>query len=301
MFGVFIGVAQFFDDLEMTVFDWRSAEAFYPPGANPMTSLDDVLPCFSDRVALDMMTGARARIQQGIHNLNSDLNSELSTAVDDPTTVTEYINEEYKKTTAMSMCGEKDGIFNEIGVDNNVVYDEYKALACNLYERDFLLGANDVVYEHTAPIGYDQEWSSGNKMHSISLQDAHAYYSSLAPTTIVTLNFSVVSGIKGMINAMPNIHSVARCKYVQQFVARIAVEEDYIDPITGATIQGPDESLLNRLLKYSEVLAGAWLLIGLSYILLYVVMMKYMYWMQAEDKEKLTEEEMREVWGSYHE
>ena len=104
-----------------------------------------------------------------------------------------------------------------------------------------------------------------------------------------------------MINVMPNIHSVARCKYVQQFVARIAVEEDYVDPITGATIQGPDESLLFRLLKYSEVLAGAWLLIGLSYILLYVVMMKYMYWMQAEDKEKLTEEEMREVWGSYHE
>ena len=274
MFGVFIGLAQFFVDLEMTVLDWRSAEAFYPPAASPMTSLDDVLPCFSDRGALDMMTGAREAIQQGIHSLNSVL-----------TTETEYINEEYNSTTVMSMCGEKDGKFNEIGVDNNVVYDEYKALACNLYERDELEATTN-VYERTAPNG-------------ILLQDASAYYSSLTPP--VTLDFSVVSGIKDMINVMPNIHSVARCKYVQQFVARIALEEDYVDPITGATIQAPDESLTFRLLNSSEVLAGAWLLIGLSYILLYVVMMKYMYWMQAEDKEKLTEEEMREVWGSYHE
>jgi len=289
MFGVFLGLAQFFVDLEMTVLDWRSAEAFYPPAASPMTSLDDVLPCFSDRSALDMMTGEREAIQQGIHSLNSVL-----------TTETEYINEEYKSTTVMSMCGEKDGKFNEIGVDNNVVYDEYKALACNLYERDELEATTN-VYERTAPSGYVQEWSGVNKTHSISLQDASAYYSSLAPTTIVTLDFSAVSGIKDMINVMPNIHSVARCKYVQQFVARIALEEDYVDPITGATIQAPDESLTFRLLNSSEVLAGAWLLIGLSYILLYVVMMKYMYWMQAEDKEKLTEEEMREVWGSYHE
>ena len=285
MFGVFIGLAQFFVDLEMTVLDWRSAEAFYPPAANPMTSLDDVLPCFSDRVALDTITGAREAIQQGIHSLNSELYSTQPT-------VTEYINEEYKKTTVMSMCGEKDGKFNEIGVDNNVVYDEYKALACNLYERDELEATTN-VYERTAPSGYVQEWSGVNKTHSILLQDASAYYNSL--------DFSAVSGIKDMINVMPNIHSVARCKYVQQFVARIALEEDYVDPITGATIQAPDDSLLFRLLNSSEILAGAWLLIGLSYILLYVVMMKYMYWMQAEDKEKLTEEEMREVWGSYHE
>ena len=285
MFGVFLGLAQFFVDLEMTVLDWRSAEAFYPPAANPMTSLDDVLPCFSDRVALDTITGAREAIQQGIHSLNSELYSTQPT-------VTEYINEEYKKTTVMSMCGEKDGKFNEIGVDNNVVYDEYKALACNLYERDELEATTN-VYERTAPSGYVQEWSGVNKTHSILLQDASAYYNSL--------DFSAVSGIKDMINVMPNIHSVARCKYVQQFVARIALEEDYVDPITGATIQAPDDSLLFRLLNSSEILAGAWLLIGLSYILLYVVMMKYMYWMQAEDKEKLTEEEMREVWGSYHE
>ena len=285
MFGVFIGLAQFFVDLEMTVLDWRSAEAFYPPAANPMTSLDDVLPCFSDRVALDTITGAREAIQQGIHSLNSELYSTQPT-------VTEYINEEYKKTTVMSMCGEKDGKFNEIGVDNNVVYDEYKALACNLYERDELEATTN-VYERTAPSGYVQEWSGVNKTHSILLQDASAYYNSL--------DLSAVSGIKDMINVMPNIHSVARCKYVQQFVARIALEEDYVDPITGATIQAPDDSLLFRLLNSSEILAGAWLLIGLSYILLYVVMMKYMYWMQAEDKEKLTEEEMREVWGSYHE
>ena len=285
MFGVFIGLAQFFVDLEMTVLDWRSAEAFYPPAASPMTSLDDVLPCFSDRSALDMMTGAREAIQQGIHSLNNRTNSDF-------TTETEYINEEYKSTTVMSMCGEKDGKFNEIGVDNNVVYDEYKALACNLYERDELEATTN-VYERTAPSGYVQEWSGVNKTHSILLQDASAYYNSL--------DFSAVSGIKDMINVMPNIHSVARCKYVQQFVARIALEEDYVDPITGATIQAPDDSLTFRLLNSSEVLAGAWLLIGLSYILLYVVMMKYMYWMQAEDKEKLTEEEMREVWGSYHE
>ena len=291
MFGVFIGLAQFFVDLEMTVLDWRSAEAFYPPAANPMTSLDDVLPCFSDRVALDTITGAREAIQQGIHSLNSELYSTQPT-------VTEYINEEYKKTTVMSMCGEKDGKFNEIGVDNNVVYDEYKALACNLYERN-VLDATANVYERTAPSGYVQEWSGVNKTHSILLQDASAYYSSRTPP--VTLDLSVVSGIKDMINVMPNIHSVARCKYVQQFVARIALEEDYVDPITGATIQAPDDSLTFRLLNSSEVLAGAWLLIGLSYILLYVVMMKYMYWMQAEDKEKLTEEEMSEVWGSYHE
>ena len=104
-----------------------------------------------------------------------------------------------------------------------------------------------------------------------------------------------------MINVMPNIHSVARCKYVQQFVARIAFGRRLRRSNHEATIQAPDDSLLFRLLNSSEILAGAWLLIGLSYILLYVVMMKYMYWMQAEDKEKLTEEEMREVWGSYHE
>ena len=182
-----------------------------------MTSLDDVLPCFSDRVALDTITGAREAIQQGIHSLNSELYSTQPT-------VTEYINEEYKKTTVMSMCGEKDGKFNEIGVDNNVVYDEYKALACNLYERN-VLDATANVYERTAPSGYVQGWGSPgvNKMHSISLQDASAHYNSL--------DFSAVSGIKDMINVMPNIHSVARCKYVQ-FVARIAMEEDYVDPIT---------------------------------------------------------------------
>ena len=108
---------------------------------------------------------------------------------------------------------EKDGKFNEIGVDNNVVYDEYKALACNLYERDELEATTN-VYERTAPAAYVQEWSGVNKTHSILLQDASAYYNSL--------NFSAVSGIKDMINVMPNIHSVARCKYVQQFVARIA-------------------------------------------------------------------------------
>ena len=120
-----------------------------------MTSLDDVLPCFSDRVALDTITGAREAIQQGIHSLNSELYSTQPT-------VTEYINEKYKNTTVMSMCGEKDGKFNEIGVDNNVVYDEYKALACNLYERDELEATTN-VYERTAPSGYVQEWSGETK------------------------------------------------------------------------------------------------------------------------------------------
>jgi hypothetical protein len=85
------------------------------------------------------------------------------------------------------------------------------------------------------------------------------------------------------------------------FVARISAEEDYVDPISGLSVAAPDETPLFRLLKYSQVLAVAWFLIGLSYIILYVVMMKYMFWMQAEDREKLTDEEMQEVWGSYHE
>ncbi|CAL6318147.1 unnamed protein product [Bathycoccus prasinos] len=294
MFGVFMGVAQFFDDLETTVIDWRSAEGFYPPAANPMTSLDDVLPCFSDRVALDTITGARETIYEGINNLNTKLNINNVNADYD------YINAEYNKTTALEMCGEKTLTFNEIGVSSeNVAYDEYKALACNLHERGLLLDG-DVAFDATNAAGYDQKWSGVWKSHTISLQDASGFYS-MSPYNYV-LPISDVSGTIDMINALPNIDSLARCKYVQSFVAKVAAEQqDYVDPITGETIQAPDDSPLNRLLIHSQTLAVAWFLIGLSYIILYVVMMKYMYWMQTEDKEKLSEEEMKEVWGSYHE
>jgi hypothetical protein len=292
MFGVFMGVAQFFDDLETTVIDWRSAEGFYPPAANPMTSLDDVLPCFSDRVALDTITGARETIYEGINNLNTKLNINNVSADYD------YINAEYNKTTALEMCGGKTGTFNEIGVSSeNVAYDEYKALACNLHERGLLLDG-DVAFDTTNAAGYDQDWGVDTKSHTKSLQDASGFYS-MSP---YVLPISDVSGTIDMINALPNIDSLARCKYVQSFVAKVAAEQqDYVDPITGETIQAPDDSPLNRLLIHSQTLAVAWFLIGLSYIILYVVMMKYMYWMQAEDKEKLSEEEMKEVWGSYHE
>ena len=131
------------------------------------------------------------------------------------------------------------------------------------------------------------------------LQDASGFYEDAEN---YVLPISEVSGTIDMINALPNIDSLARCKYVQSFVAKVAAEQqDYVDPYFGETIQAPDDSPLNRLLIHSETLAVAWFLIGLSYIILYVVMMKYMYWMQAEDKEKLSEEEMKEVWGSYHE
>jgi hypothetical protein len=179
-----------------------------------------------------------------------------------------------------------------------VAYDEYKALACNLHERGLLLDG-DVAFDATNAAGYDQVWSSGTKSHTKSLQDASGFYSS---NYGYVLPISEVSGTIDMINALPNIDSLARCKYVQSFVAKVAAEQqDYVDPITGETIQAPDDSPLNRLLIHSQTLAVAWFLIGLSYIILYVVMMKYMYWMQAEDKEKLSEEEMKEVWGSYHE
>jgi surface protein len=290
MFGVFMGVAQFFDDLEVTVIDWRSAEGFYPPAANPMTALDDVLPCFSDRVALDTITGARQAIYDGINRLNIKLNDERPAA-------TQFVNAEYKSSTASQMCGAKTGTFRQVGVDGSVAYDEYKALACNLYERG-LLGENDEVFETTNLNGYDQVWSTGTKSHTVSLQEAYSYY---YDNYGYPLDIASVSGTIDMILALPNIDSLARCKYVEEFVARVSAEEDYVDPITGETIQAPDETPLNRLLKYSEVLAVAWFLIGLSYISLYVVMMKYMFWMQAEDREKLTEEEMQEVWGSYHE
>ena len=289
MFGVFMGVAQFFDDLEVTVIDWRSAEAFYPPAANPMTALDDVLPCFSDRVALDTITGARQTIYEGINALNTQLNTNIPG-------VNDLINAEYKQSTASQMCGAKTGTFRQVGIDGSVAYDEYKALACNLYERD-LLAANDEVFETTSS-SYEQAWSGVTKYHTVSLETAYAYYNDVYS---YTLNFASVSGTIDMIEAMPSIDSLARCKYVEQFVARISAEEDYVDPISGMSVAAPDETPLNRLLKYSEVLAVAWFLIGLSYIILYVVMMKYMFWMQAEDREKLTDEEMQEVWGSYHE
>ena len=289
MFGVFMGVAQFFDDLEVTVIDWRSAEGFYPPAANPMTSLDDVLPCFSDRVALDTITGARQAIYDGINRLNIKLN-------DDRPLETQFVNAEYKSSTALQMCGAKTGEFKQVGVDGSIAYDEYKALACNLYERG-LLGENDEVFEMTLN-GYDQVWSTGTKSHTVSLQEAYSYYFN---NYGYDLDIASVSGTIDMISALPNIDSLARCKYVEEFVARVSAEEDYISPITGETIQAPDETPLNRLLKYSQVLAVAWFLIGLSYIILYVVMMKYMFWMQAEDREKLTDAEMQEVWGSYHE
>ena len=289
MFGVFMGVAQFFDDLEVTVIDWRSAEGFYPPAANPMTSLDDVLPCFSDRVALDTITGARQAIYDGINRLNIKLNDERPLE-------TQFVNAEYKSSTASQMCGAKTGEFKQVGVDGSIAYDEYKALACNLYERG-LLGENDEVFEMTLN-GYDQVWSTGTKSHTVSLQEAYSYYFN---NYGYDLDIASVSGTIDMISALPNIDSLARCKYVEEFVARVSAEEDYISPITGETIQAPDETPLNRLLKYSQVLAVAWFLIGLSYIILYVVMMKYMFWMQAEDREKLTDAEMQEVWGSYHE
>ena len=289
MFGVFMGVAQFFDDLEVTVIDWRSAEGFYPPAANPMTSLDDVLPCFSDRVALDTITGARQAIYDGINRLNIKLNDERPLE-------TQFVNAEYKSSTASQMCGAKTGEFKQVGVDGSIAYDEYKALACNLYERG-LLGENDEVFEMTLN-GYDQVWSTGTKSHTVSLQEAYSYYFN---NYGYDLDIGSVSGTIDMISALPNIDSLARCKYVEEFVARVSAEEDYISPITGETIQAPDETPLNRLLKYSQVLAVAWFLIGLSYIILYVVMMKYMFWMQAEDREKLTDAEMQEVWGSYHE
>jgi hypothetical protein len=289
MFGVFMGVAQFFDDLEVTVIDWRSAEAFYPPAANPMTALDDVLPCFSDRVALDTITGARQTIYEGINALNTQLNTNIPG-------VNDLINAEYKQSTASQMCGAKTGIFRQVGVYDSVAYDEYKALACNLYERD-LLAANDEVFETTSS-SYEQAWSGVTKYHTVSLETAYAYYNDVHS---YPLDFASVSGTIDMIEAMPSIDSLARCKYVEQFVARISAEEDYVDPISGMSVAAPDETPLNRLLKYSEVLAVAWFLIGLSYIILYVVMMKYMFWMQAEDREKLTDEEMQEVWGSYHE
>jgi len=289
MFGVFMGVAQFFDDLEVTVIDWRSAEGFYPPAANPMTSLDDVLPCFSDRVALDTITGARQAIYDGINRLNIKLNDERPLE-------TQFVNAEYKSSTASQMCGAKTGEFKQVGVDGSIAYDEYKALACNLYERG-LLGENDEVFEMTLN-GYDQVWSTGTKSHTVSLQEAYSYYFN---NYGYDLDIASVSGTIDMISALPNIDSLARCKYVEEFVARVSAEEDYVSPITGETIQAPDETPLNRLLKYSQVLAVAWFLIGLSYIILYVVMMKYMFWMQAEDREKLTDAEMQEVWGSYHE
>jgi surface protein len=289
MFGVFMGVAQFFDDLEVTVIDWRSAEGFFPPAANPMTSLDDVLPCFSDRVALDTITGARQAIYDGINRLNIKLNDERPTE-------TQFVNAEYKSSTASQMCGAKTGEFKQVGVDGSIAYDEYKALACNLYERG-LLGENDEVFEMTLN-GYDQVWSTGTKSHTVSLQEAYSYYFN---NYGYNLDIASVSGTIDMISALPNIDSLARCKYVEEFVARVSAEEDYVSPITGETIQAPDETPLNRLLKYSQVLAVAWFLIGLSYIILYVVMMKYMFWMQAEDREKLTDAEMQEVWGSYHE
>ena len=236
---------------------------------------------------------ARETIFEGINNLNTKLNT-------NNVNTDKYINAEYKKTTALEMCGVKTGKFNEIGVSSeNVAYGEYKALACNLHERGLLLDG-DVAFDATNAAGYDQVWSGVTKSHTISLQDASGFYS-MSPSNYV-LPISDVSGTIDMINAMPNIDSVARCKYVQSFVAKVAAEQqDYVDPITGETIQAPDDSPLNRLLIHSETLAVAWFLIGLSYIILYVVMMKYMYWMQAEDKEKLSEEEMKEVWGSYHE
>ena len=58
-----------------------------------------------------------------------------------------------------------------------------------------------------------------------------------------------------MINAI-NIDSVARCKYVQSFVAKVAAEQHYVDPITGETIQAPDDSPLNRLLIHSNFSRG---------------------------------------------
>ena len=65
------------------------------------------------------------------------------------------------------MCGVKTGKFNEIGVSSeNVAYDEYKALACNLHERGLLLDG-DVAFDATNAAGYDQDWSAYEITHEV--------------------------------------------------------------------------------------------------------------------------------------
>ena len=76
MFGVFMGVAQFFDDFEATATFWRGMDNNQKraPGSNAMKDLDDILPCFSDKVSLDIQTSARNAIYEGIFSINESAN-----------------------------------------------------------------------------------------------------------------------------------------------------------------------------------------------------------------------------------
>lgn len=74
-------------------------------------------------------------------------------------------------------------------------------------------------------------------------------------------------------------------------------KETYVRADSGTTYIPPDATIIERLREYSTILTAAWFLIAISYMVTYVILIKFMMMLQAEDREKLSEEEMNQVWG----
>ena len=323
MFGVFMALAQFFDDLNETAIFWRKMENRCPVGANPMNDLENVLPCFSDKVALDLQTGARKAIYNGISGINKGLQSQLKTVILErqlnivELNTVELINEQYYETTVRELCGEKNGKFTKVDSSyDEYPKDEYEAMACNLHELNILQDP-DIVFASRNASGYDvPEIVNGfviSNSHTQTLEDASAYYNvstipslnaipNLRQVANLTANLTQVPHIKLMEEAMKNLTSVARCTHVSAFIQRITVEDGYIDAQTGISISPPEETIVYRLRHYCAILTAAWFLIAVSYMVTYVFLIKYVYMLQAEDKDKYSKAEMKQVWGrSYFE
>ena len=307
MFGVFLGLSQFFDDLNETALQFQTASAIYPPAGNPFTGLDYVLPCFTDKVSLDMMTSSRAAIAAGVYSINKNIGPLSKNANISPLSICplsfnrgtkvscgyDLIDQQYEQKTALEMCGPVNGFFD---TSESVYSESYKALACNLHER-LIISDSYIVYETTNWGGYVN--ATDSKSYTVPLETAVSYYAGLSPP----YNLSLAQALPAisMINAMPKIASVARCDYAKSFVLRISAEGYFNDPLTASGMYTSEDTILFRLLHFSEMISIAWFLIGFSYLILYITTVKYMFWMQAADKEVLSEQEMAQVWGSYHE
>ena len=296
MFGVFMGVAQFFDDFEATATFWRGMDNNQKraPGSNAMKDLDDILPCFSDKVSLDIQTSARNAIYEGIFSINESANQT------DPYMRVQRVNEKFEPRTISELCGPKTNFFRN--VDDN--FDNYEALACNLYELDELEDTYEVYTELN-----DIEITETIDGPSIKLNDLEMVYSYYYDEfydnanfpgnnfNFTELNATVKAVVKMLEEGKPAVEKIVRCTHTKSFIQQLVAKETYVRADSGNTYIPPDATIIERLREYSTILTAAWFLIAISYMVTYVILIKFMMMLQAEDREKLSEEEMNQVWG----
>ena len=295
MFGVFMAVAQFFYDLEATAAFWRGMENNHKraPGSNAMKDLDDILPCFSDKVSLDIQTSARNAIYEGISSINESVNQT------DPFMKVQRVNEKFEPRTISEFCGPKTNFFRN--VDDN--FDNYEALACNLYELDEVEDTYEVFTEIN-----DIEIMQTMSGQSIKLNDLEMVYSYYYDEfydnedfpdnfNFTEVNATVKAVVKMLEEGKPAVEKIVRCTHTKSFIQQLVAKETYVSADSGNTYIPPDATIIEKLREYSTILTAAWFLIAISYMIIYVILIKYMQMLQAEDREKYSEEKMKQVWG----